>query len=97
MTKSSDQIKHSEPLVSTALDLHSITSAEYGGSFSVLPTRSKDESKEDKAARKHAVKEQKQARRTEKKVMKETFTREKQLQVKVAIGKQMSGAGLKKL
>lgn len=65
--------------------------------FVVPAARTRGESKEDKAARKAAIKEQKSARRVEKKVMKETFTREKQQQVKTQIARQQGGVGLKKL
>ena len=44
-------------------------------------SRPKNESKEDKRARKHAVKEERQARRADKKAMKETFSNEKKYQL----------------
>lgn len=60
-------------------------------------TRSRDESKEDKAARKAAVKADKQARRVEKKNLKETFANEMQAQAKAQVRRQQGGIGLKKL
>lgn len=55
------------------------------------------ESKEEKAARKQAVKADKQARRVEKKSMKEAFAGERQREVRAQLGKQIGGVGLKKL
>lgn len=60
-------------------------------------TRSRNESKEDKAARKAAVKADKQTRRVEKKNLKETFATEKQTQIKAQVKRQQGGLGLKKL
>ncbi|KAG9016690.1 hypothetical protein FRB90_002482 [Tulasnella sp. 427] len=60
-------------------------------------SRSRNESKEDKAARKAAIKADKQARRVEKKTIKETFASEKQAQIKAQVKRQQGGLGLKKL
>jgi len=60
-------------------------------------SRSRNESKEDKQARKQAAKEEKQVRRTEKKAMKEVFATEKRNQVKAQLGREKGGQGLKKL
>jgi len=59
--------------------------------------RSKDESKEDKVARKRAVKAEKQSRRVQKKGLKEAFVTEKKILIKAQVGRQEAGARLRKL
>ncbi|KAG9035573.1 hypothetical protein FRB95_011117 [Tulasnella sp. JGI-2019a] len=59
--------------------------------------RPRDESKEEKAARKQTTEAEKQARRVEKKSTKEFFAMEKQAQVKAQLGREKGGMGLKKL
>ncbi|KAG8895726.1 hypothetical protein FRB99_000381, partial [Tulasnella sp. 403] len=59
--------------------------------------RARNESKEDKTARKQAAKAEKQARRVEKKATKESFAQEKQIQLKAQLGRVQGGQGLKKL
>lgn len=51
-------------------------------------TRPKDESKEDKKARKQAVKAERQLRRADKKATKEQFSSEKKTQVKTLTSKE---------
>ena len=58
-------------------------------------SRRKDESKEEKKARKGAVKEERQARRAEKRATKEQFSREKKQQLNALANR--DGRGVRKL
>lgn len=53
--------------------------------------RPKDETAEDKKARKQAVKLEKQAKREEKRALKDTYTQEKRRQTKMASGRVANG------
>lgn len=59
--------------------------------------RSRSETKEEKIARKQAVKADKQSRRVEKKSLKEAFIGERKSQIREQVGRQIGGVGLKKL